>query len=824
MKKNIFISCALIVLAVLAGCTPQSNYPAYPVSATITQTGDFIKGDALDSSKFQVVVTYLDGSTKTLENVALSSTVDAEKGVQGGETVSVNVGTDINGKLVAATGSISRVYTISELAVKATTTSFEITSNNYLTDGQNLDSSLFEVTATYGNTTSVLPADAYTVSMTAAEAMEAKDFVTASEVPSVAKVTLVKYTDSKATAEIAVTATKDAGTLPSGVIEDVVKIRSVDFQFPQFAYTELPAIDPATVTMNVKTDAEESDDVTADQIEGIEFAYINADGNIVDPSIDKIDMSGKTAGQPSGIKLQATWKGKVFTSDIYVAETKIKLEYKGNGYLEGTMLNDIDLSLDDFRATLFIGGKIAAFDPALTADNLKFVDTAADAKMPKANDAHSAGQYVTVDYKGVTTANITKALVYSTAKADVKLASIDVEVLDTINAPAKMYYSANSFTAVDKNSLKVTANWTDGSKTAVASGEFNATWYYDQKTALADIEADDNGAYDLGSVDSIYVLVAYGATAEGAKMATVKLAEATPTAVVLAASYEDATPAIGDTITWNVMIQANGGYIYNGPVAQLGTAYGAVSYFQDGKPVNAFPTAVTAEEQTGFQIKVGDLVSAVATADDGTAWVEVTTGFTVAQADTYKAYYDEAISTTATDYTLATTGYDVHGSVAAANLPKITKVTPVIPGAKVVPGSTVDVTVSYQGKNGTETKVVKNVAITGIAWVEISGSSTPTLAIGEVGSISTTMGNNTQIPAGTYSISEDFVTNLVEHRSEITWSAQFFGTTAGASLNGDTFTIPAGASCDLAVTYLPKDAEEPTTITFYVTGVQVPEA
>ena len=76
-------------------------------------------------------------------------------------------------------------------------------------------------------------------------------------------------------------------------------------------------------------------------------------------------------------------------------------------------------------------------------------------------------------------------------------------------------------------------------------------------------------------------------------------------------------------------------------------------------------------------------------------------------------------------------------------------------------------------------------------------------------------GPKTGIPAGTYDLETDFTINLKEHGSEIKYSTAF---TEKASLNGTTLTIEEGGIVDLVVTYLPKDATEETSVTFFITG------
>ena len=123
-KTSIFLTIGLVLVAILAGCNNEVVYPHFPTNAVITQTGDFIKGQVFDNSKFQVTVYYLDGSKTTIKNPALQIT-DTD-GIQGGETVTFEAGNDYYGDPVTQKATISRVYDVEYITVKANEASYAI--------------------------------------------------------------------------------------------------------------------------------------------------------------------------------------------------------------------------------------------------------------------------------------------------------------------------------------------------------------------------------------------------------------------------------------------------------------------------------------------------------------------------------------------------------------------------------------------------------------------------------------------------------------------------------------------------------------------------
>ena len=806
-RTNILLSVALIVVAILAGCTAEGAYPAFPTTATIKQVGDFIKGQDFDSSKFEVVVKYLDGSSQTMKNAVLTNDVDATTGVVAGNTVYINVGKDYNGNAVEANGKISRVYPVAYITATTDKAVFEKGTANPQD---------FVVTAYYGNTKEVLSTAYYGVSVAIdPEAMTEEGYEEATEVPGIA--TVVINFGSEVGTEVPVTVSKDATTAPTGEVVSISQVSSVDFKFAQYAYEELPAIDPAKVTMWATTDEQKTGGVTADKIEGIELAYVNADGNIVDPTLDNIDMSSITKDGNSGIKIQATWNGKTYVSnEIMVAETKIKLEYKGNGYVGGTLLDDIDLKASDFRATLFIDEKIAEFDPALADENFYFVSDTDS--MPVVETSGTDGVWVAVKYNGVILGNIEGAFIPSLKEGEATISDVTFTMDDTFKV-AKQYYTDLSALNVPSNLVKdFTITMSDGEKSHDATGWAFALYTAEDVEAKVPSTLGTADAYDgLVNLDTVYVGATKGAEAF---FVPVELSDAEVTEVVLTAAYpvyeDKTTPAINDKITWNVQLAADKGYVFDGNVDDLGSAYGEVLFFQNGKSISALPETVTAEAQNGFQIKVGANASEKVNTVAGRAWVDVTE-FTVTQAETYIAYFDDVIETDSKYYTLAETGYTKVGEVTSSDLPKITLVTPIIEGAVVEDGSTVDVTVSYLGKSGkTETAVVEDVKITGTAYVAAG-----TLNIGNVALSGTSEASPKEIANGTYDES-DFV-GYTAHGTGAgpTYKVEAVGD-SGVVISGTQFTLASEKDVvKISVTYTPKNAAEKTDV-YYAKGTVVP--
>ena len=843
-RSNILLFVALIVVAILAGCSNDSVYPAFPQSATITQTGDFMLGQEFDSSKFQVVVTYLDGSVKTLNNAVLTFTDGTPAdGVTAGDKVSISVGTDYNGKEVKTEGTISRVYQISSLTASTAAASFKA-DNSFDSDGTELDPALFTVTAKYGDNEVVLGASNYTVTMKPADSVEdmtEEELAAATELPAVATVTLTGNlaANNIKTATVDVKASKEAGTVPSGDVKSIVGFQgsAQPFQFAAFDYETLPEIDRTKVKFDVKLDngttAGEADVMTAEELgSDLVLTYVNKDGFEIS-AFDSIDFSAKNANDGSGIYLHATWKGTAVSKDyeVTIADTSIDVQYNGKGYTEETKLADIDLNPADFRVVLTVGTEKSIL--SLTADDFFWADSedATEATDKVAMPAYSDGTgclYVGVNYNGVD--SLTNAKVPSLDKnatyVDYKLSDMVVE-LDEDFSIAKQYYNEsieNLLTADIIKSIKATTDDTSVTdKTVTISASDVELAYTTAKSDTPYVEPEDLKF----SASTLYVQVTYeyGAAAPLVGYAQVTIEdEPAITSVELEPSYGEGItdPAIETAITWNVKVNTADGYLYDGVTTGLATALSGydVAYYVNGRTATKLPEKVGETAVSNVVIKVGGVQSAQGVnIPAGKGYVEVTK-FSVTQSKEYTAWIDEYVSIDPEDYTLATTGYDVIGTVDESGMPKIIAVEAAVLNAYVEASNTVDVTVQYLDKSGElKTQVVEDVKVTGTAWVE----GTPDLRLGDI-RITGTEEAPTEITADTYTFADDFTNGLTAHGTGVGPTYSVSNISGSASGNATSLTVAADGVAKITITYTDQSKEEKTA-DFYVKGVEAdPEA
>lgn len=698
MKKNLFISVALIVLAVLAGCTPQSNFPAYPVTATITQTGDFMKGQALDSSKFQVVVTYLDGSTKTLENVALSSTdYSATTGVQGGEDVSVTVGTDINGKAVIAKGSIANVYEVAYIT--ATTSKTEFAAGD-------ADPADFTVTAYYGNNQEVLSTAYYTVNVAAGKAT----------------VTLVSSLGSE-TVEVPVTVKQPTYT---GDVTAITGFHNENTTFVLGAldYTEtgLPAVEDiaSQVSLTVTTDNPAVTSLYANQIEGLELSYVKADGTAINTMFDSLDFTAKasSAAENSGIKLVASYNGVEKEYEIQVAPTSVTVVYKGTPIVAGTPTADYEFDMDKLRVTLKVGDVVTDVTSEIEEIDLSFVDGNTPAN-PLATAAGAGDKnFITVDYYGCKT--VTKGELVST-NAPATIESVTFAVADTYKAPAKQYYNAvPAIAASDIEDFEVTMS--DGSESKLTAADFTWALYTaaDEETKIA----LEDGELNLSSETALYVGATYGDKTyfSGASASEVSVTLGTAVATKLEAKVE-ASDMVDGQVDVTINTLNDNGYVEKG--VTTGLAY----LDSDGATMTTAPTfgeagtvKVTAAAQTYTVYLTADVTkTATISIPAGKGYVAPKTAIDVAQKaeGTVQAGVGTAITADLIKslYVVDEDTYEIKEGTNTVAAPEITGVK-VPAGQTIKEGTnTIDVVISYVGSDGKTATATADVSITGVAYV-----------------------------------------------------------------------------------------------------------
>ena len=106
-------SIALVVLSALlvfVGCDQGFDYPSIPTDGQILQKVNLVEGQVIPTDGFDVLITYLDGSSRTISGVSVVETgTDTQKNgvADNGEPIEVAIGKDSNHQDVKATGSIS---------------------------------------------------------------------------------------------------------------------------------------------------------------------------------------------------------------------------------------------------------------------------------------------------------------------------------------------------------------------------------------------------------------------------------------------------------------------------------------------------------------------------------------------------------------------------------------------------------------------------------------------------------------------------------------------------------------------------------------------
>ena len=519
--KNILLSALLIAVAVLAGCSESIVYPAVPSSVVVKQTGDFVAGQDFDASKFQVIVTYFNGSTSTLDDVAVYLIEDGtgNDGVTVGDQVYVNVGYDINDNPVEYTGSISRIYSVSNVQVTTAETSFPI---DAATGKATVDPSLFTVTAFGSNDTPiVLGPSNYSVEVVADDETTSDEYKQAEEVEATATIRFIsnitKANDLKAQ-ELPVTATKTAGPTGLGELENVNKIAtgSSTFAFAALDYDGLkglPEIDYSKIYINAKYENKTSaENYMASDIEGIELYYVDAatgekltaeNEKFVNTKLAQFATSA-TSGSGTQIAIKASYDGEElegqYTVPVYA--TTLTFEYAGSKVPAGTLIKDITLDVSDFRA--FLEYNKIKEQIAITSDMITVSSTEEDVTTAVANKLQA-----TLNYMGL---DATESI--PVGDALVTIQSVSFSVSDEYAAPAAQYYNADGFKTLtidadDIENFVVTMSDPD-EKSTLTAADFEWALYTSAKPE-AKIALDENNELNLYGATGLVV----GATYQG---------------------------------------------------------------------------------------------------------------------------------------------------------------------------------------------------------------------------------------------------------------------------------------------------------------------
>ena len=278
-KTSIFLTAALIVVAILAGCSDSvaiTGLPQSVKSGKIIQTGDFLDGQAFDPQKFSVEITYDNGTIAPADSAVSVRLVDQDGIAEAGDRLEALIGYDVYGDPVYAEGSLS-AYMIKSVSVAGP--------SSYVNKAVPKASDL-TVTATYldsknAEKTMVLGSDEFKVTGVVYANNNIGPNASQTSVDAVATVEPgVGQTDgttaAKVTGEFAFTATFEAAQL-GGVIENIARVSIKNGTvIPAWGYETMPVPSFNDLVVMVKYVGKDGfEQLSADP--GVELTYVNAD-------------------------------------------------------------------------------------------------------------------------------------------------------------------------------------------------------------------------------------------------------------------------------------------------------------------------------------------------------------------------------------------------------------------------------------------------------------------------------------------------------------------------------------------------------------------
>ena len=783
MKKNIFISVALIVVAILAGCSNQSMYPKFPVSALIRQTGDVVEGQVFDASKFEVVVNYLDNTTQTISGAGIQWTDGADKvaGMSADDTLTVNVGNDYYGKPVTNTISPS-VYAVDHITAEAK-------SGVEFTVGTEAKSTDFVVSAYYtADKFIVLNAADYEVGPTTADTKAEGYDAEAEEVPATVKITFGTY-------EYTLNVTAANPQTPAPVMIGIYSVElAEDAIVLGYDYETLPEITAADVTVKALTETKNTFDLTAAQLADAEFSFVNATTQLP-LRADEYDFTQYTTTSNVAIKVVLGDYEKV-SNAITVTAPVVSVKYTGKALEQGADLAAVPA---DYYVTVKEGSNYRQLTD-LTAEDFIFSskDTLGaftegtgyenevkDGKVP-------ATLYVFVDYQGVQ--NKAGASVTTYAKGEAKVQSITATTAEGLVGPAKQYYTAIADVkpVTDKNAVlsSVTITTDQGSKTITSADTTEwakvtiATAYSLSNTEDEVLAKGD----DIMNASAIYLKVTYAATS---CYVEIPFSTAVATGVTLSADYGKV--AYYDApVDWTIQLTNDWGVVDNDYTGAY-TAY-AVEDSSSKKAELPAKLGEAGSYKVAVVLEDGTLVESTAVSlKAGTEWYELGNDFKVSYTGE-KIYIDDKLSGVTKDKFKAS-GATYHGGADEATQPEVTAVT-VVNGEPVEASNTVYATVTYKGQDLQDHTKTVPVTIEGTPYGE---ASTATLAWAKDNTDVTTL------PEGTYNVSDFVVKGYKAHGDApivITVKPQ-----NGSAITSGTFQAKNYESVTFSYSYLDKSGE-----------------
>lgn len=653
-------SIALVVLSALlvfVGCDQGFDYPSIPTDGQILQKVNLVEGQVIPTDGFDVLITYLDGSSRTISGVSVVETGSAlqKNGVaDNGEPIEVAIGKDSNHQDVKATGSISAEpvdhYDV-EVAAGATFSAV---------DKDVADKVSVSAVSASGLSYKLGIGDYIATLATIVNAP-----ITDGTVPAVITVKVGSEPDwSVYSTTLNVVATPESADFVS--IESIV-LNNTDVDIADIDYEELPvpSFDDVTIMVNV---IGSKDPISLKApVDGLRLFYIDNKTNL---EINETNIFVPTDSTDTEFRVGVEYNGTVVlaekgTSVATVQKATLDLNslksFDKTAYVAGEALPAIDPS--DFVATLSYG---------LTYETISIEDVElgyytlsgstwseiTDGKVP------TTEFYIRGSYCGAESVKVDSiAITPEPAKTTIFNGSaLTIKTSDTYEVPAAQYYDDinDVISALSADDLDVTL--TIDTK-EVAINPANLEVYYsttqptingagdelENVTLLTDEKYEDDvygntAIYDVYS--PLYIVAEYSVTDEDgdtiiyctsttAAPAGHALTAGVPTSMSLDLSYGETVVYGASVKTADIIFRNDDGITSIVPVnANLNVAN--LRVLVDGKVINAWPAATLEERDVEvlYQTSTG-MMTATGIIPDGIDYISapaanITVGLTAA--------------------------------------------------------------------------------------------------------------------------------------------------------------------------------------------------
>ena len=640
-KTSIFLTSALIVMAILAGCSDTvaiTGLPQNVKSGTINQIGDFLTGQTFDPKKFTVDITYDNGQVITDDG---SVTVQLEAGdtVTKGAKVTALLGDDVYGDDVYATGSVA-VYDINRI---------EVTGPASYAKGAEIHETDLTVTAYYYDsekTEKTMPLATSEFEIVDESKKYANGKGTTPSIPETGATIKIRTTLDGNVVEGLFSYTETYADTTADLPYEIESIKDISYtgQLLALNYDEVPVPALEDVAVTVKGDDGITHDITAADIEGATAQFVDSETHL---PLVLTDLVGNTDEKYA---VELTWGDVVkYSPATYVTAKKVNLNVEAKPSFALTEGNELGTAnADNFTIYYTVEeGPIATVLPSSAVTVAYVADNQSDEVLPADKKIATDPIYVKASYMGEEAWTSVTPGTVTVVPVSVK----DIVLTDDAKAaiPAAQYYNSTGWETIEIDNTAIasyTVVFSDGSEVASTETENPLTgnitngvaYYLDNagKEPLADVEpvaptdaaynadyADTDAAsyYDvLADADQIYVQVAYTEGADPDDVTVygylaVDLQTAYASSMLAAAEYEFDEPMYGSDITTVVRLANTKGvvdpdftdYEVLGPDGQPGkipTTATLVADAAENYTVYAF-----VKQATGVDVKVEATVS-----------------------------------------------------------------------------------------------------------------------------------------------------------------------------------------------------------------------